>query len=100
MSMPINEYKNKGYMKTFKDLEFKPHAADKNGVQATIEFENGWGASVVQFDGSYGGQSGLFELAVLKDGFVDMNNDITDDVIGWLDESDVTKVLKQIQELA
>ena len=86
-------------MKTFKDLEFKPHTADKNGVQSTIEFENGWGASVVRFDRSYGGQSGLFELAVLKDGFVDMNNDITDDVMGWLDESDVTKVLKQIQEL-
>ena len=98
--MPINEYKNKGYMKTFKDLEFKPHTTDKNGVVAAIEFENGWGASVVRFDGSYGGQSGLFELAVLKDGYVDMNNDITDDVIGWLDESDVTKVLKQIQELA
>ena len=87
-------------MKTFKDLEFKPHTADKNGVQSTIEFDNGWGASVVRFDGSYGGQSGLYELAVLKDGYVDMNNDITDDVIGWLDESDVTKVLKQIQELA
>lgn len=98
--MPINEYKNKGYMKTFKDLEFKPHAADKNGVVAKIEFDNGWGASVIRYEHSYGGQSGLFELAVLKDGFVDTNNDITDDVIGWLDESDVTKVLKQIQELA
>ena len=87
-------------MKTFKDLEFKPHAADKNGVQARIEFDNGWGASVIRYEHSYGGQSGLFELAVLKDGFVDSNNDITDDVIGWLDESDVTKILKQIQELA
>ena len=86
-------------MKTFKDLEFKPHTADENGVQATIEFENEWGASVVRYEHSYGGKSGLFELAVLKDGYVDMNNDITDDVMGWLDESDVTKVLKQIQEL-
>ena len=87
-------------MKTFKDLEFKPHTADKNGVVAKIEFDNGWGATVVRYEYSYGGKSGLYELAVLKDGYVDMNNDITDDVIGWLDESDVTKVLKQIQELA
>jgi hypothetical protein len=43
-------------MKTFKDLEFKPHAADKNGVQAAIEFENGWGASVVRYEHSYGGK--------------------------------------------
>ena len=47
--MPINEYKNKGYMKTFKDLEFKPHTADKNGVVAAIEFDNGWGASVNEY---------------------------------------------------
>ena len=86
-------------MKTFKDLEFKPHAADKNGIQATIEFENGWGASVIRYEHSYGGKSGFYELAVLKDGYVNSKNDITDDVIGWLNESGVTKVLKQIQEL-
>jgi len=86
-------------MKTFEDLVFEKHPADKNGVQATIEFDNGWGASVVRYEHSYGGQSGLFELAVLKDGYIDSNNDITDDVMGWLDEGDVGKVLKQIQEL-
>lgn len=86
-------------MTTFKDLEFTTHPHDKNGVQAKIEFDNGWGASVVRFNESYGGKSGLFELAVLKDGFIDSNNDITDDVEGWLDETDVTRLLEQIQNL-
>jgi hypothetical protein len=57
------------------------------GVQAIFQFENGYGASVVQNDMSYGGMSGHWDLAVLKwdDGESSLcyDTEITDDVIGW-----------------
>jgi hypothetical protein len=52
-------------MKTFNDLEFKPHAAGMGGVMSRIQFENGFGASVVRSEYTYGGKDGLYELAVL-----------------------------------
>jgi len=56
------------------------------GVQAIFQFENGYGASVVQSRLSYGGDSGLWELAVLKwDGgksSLCYSTEIANDVIG------------------
>jgi hypothetical protein len=80
-------------MKTFKDILFKPHPSG-NGVIGVIKFHNGYGASVIKCDISYGGKSGLYELAVLKNG-----DAISDDNSGWLSEEDVTKLLVQIQQL-
>ena len=89
-------------MKTFNDLEFKPNPL-KSGIQARIIFENGYGASVVKGEYTYGGKEGLFELAVLgKDGFICYDksiSSITSDVIGYLTEDDVTKLMEQIQNL-
>ena len=86
-------------MNTFKDLEFRPHLHDVNGVQAVIEFNNGYGASIVTHSQSYGGKSGLYELAVTKDGLLTYDTPITNNVLGWLDEQDVTEVLIKIQQL-
>lgn len=65
------------------------------------EFPNGLGASVVRevskAGSSYGGRAGLFELAVLDHkGRVISHPDITDDVIGWLTQDEVDKVLERI----
>jgi len=87
-------------MKTFKDLEFKPHPVHSEGVVSLMQFENGYGASVVRHEYSYGGKNGLYELAVL-----DSNNEltydtpITNDVLGYLSEQDITEVLIKIQQL-
>ena len=87
-------------MKTFNDLEFKPHAAGMGGVMSRIMFENGYGASVVQTFFSYGGNAGLYELAVLdSDGNLTYETPITSDVEGYLSEDDVTILMKQIQNL-
>jgi hypothetical protein len=85
-------------MKTFKDLEFRPHSIG-NGVQAVMEFENGYGVSVVKFNGSYGYHQGLWEVAILYKGSLTYNTHITDDVLGHQTEQDVTDVMKQVQEL-
>ena len=87
-------------MKTFKDLEFKEHPNHLGGVQAVITFENGYGASVVKTPYSYGGDRGLYELAVLgTDGHLTYDTPITSDVIGYLRDIDVTDVMEKIQQL-
>ncbi len=87
-------------MKTFNDLEFVPHAAGLGGVMSRIQFENGYGASVVKTDYTYGGDKGLYELAVLdSEGHLTYSTPVTDDVIGYLRPEDVTDVMEKIQQL-
>jgi hypothetical protein len=87
-------------MKQFKDLEFVPHAAGMGGVMSRIQFENGYGASVVKSEYTYGGKDGLYELAVLdSDGNLTYATSVTDDVIGYLRPEDVTDVMAKIQQL-
>ena len=85
--------------KTFDDIEFKPHPLG-NGIQGVITFDNDYGASVVQTETSYGGKSGLYEMAILdKMGHLMYTTQITDDVIGYLTPEQVTEKLIQIQDL-
>lgn len=85
--------------KTFDDIEFKHHPLG-NGIQGVITFDNGYGASVVRHEYSYGGKKGLYELAVLdKDGELTYDTPITSDVMGYLSPKDVTEILIQIQDL-
>ena len=86
-------------MKQFKDLQFKKNP-QKDGVITRIIFDNGYGASVVKHKHSYGGDKGLYELAVLgKDGHITYDTPITNDVIGYLRDIDVTDVMEKIQQL-
>ena len=88
-------------MKTFKDLEFQTISDSfYNGVTSRIHFENGFGASVVKHDFSYGGKRGLYELAVLKDDELHYDNPVANgDVRGFLTEDVITELLIQIQKL-
>ena len=88
-------------MKTFKDIVFKtnPMGADF-GIVSRTQFDNGYEVSVVKSPYSYGGDKGLYELAVLgKDGHITYDTPITNDVIGYLREQDVTDVMEKIQQL-
>ena len=82
----------------FKDLEFKPYL-DWNGVQAKVNFENGYGASVIRAYGSYGYERGLYELAILKNDEICYDTEIASDVIGYLNESGVEDLSSRIQRL-
>jgi hypothetical protein len=93
----------------------RPHPSFPSGTQRIYRFENGYGASVVRFSehhgtsipvGSYGGDKGLWELAVLR--FTGEKTDkfrliydtpITDDVLGYLSEEEVDANLAKIEVL-
>jgi hypothetical protein len=90
-------------MKTFHDLKFVNHPAYTDGIASKLFFENGYGVSVVRFDRSYGGEKGLFELAVLEgdhsNSKITYSTPVTDGVLGHLREFDVTEIMKQVQSL-
>ena len=89
-------------MKTFKDLVFEPLDSEfLVGKACRIQFDNGWGASVVCHNYSYGGRDGLYEVGVLAStGELHYINPVADgDVIGYLTEENVSEVLIRIQEL-
>jgi len=86
-------------MKTFKDLEFKQDI--QRGLNAAkVMFDNGYGASVIIGPHTYGGEDGLYELGVLgKDKKLTYDTPVTDDVEGYLSETQVTDLLIKIQQL-
>jgi len=71
-----------------------------NGVGYVYEFENGYGASVVSHDVSYGGDRGLYEIAVLDSkGDLCYSTPITDDVVGYAGKTTVYETLDRIKSL-
>jgi len=73
---------------------------DQNGYQLVYKFDNGYGASVVKHDFSYGGKNGQYEVAVLdNEGALCYDTPITSDVIGYLTMSEVDKILVNISHL-
>ena len=85
-------------MKTFNDLEFNQHPIGM-GVQARMEFDNGFEVSVVKGPHTYGGDAGLYELAVFKDGELHYDNPVADgDVRGYLSEEEVSNLMLEIQK--
>jgi len=65
-----------------------------------LPFANGYVASVVRHDFSYGGKQGLFEVAVMdKDFNILYDTPITNDVIGHLNSDRLVKVLQDISNL-
>lgn len=70
------------------------------GTQKEYKFQNGYGASVVSHQFSYGGKQGLWELTVLdRHEQLTYTTPITDDVIGWLTAEAVDKLLLAIADL-
>ena len=71
-----------------------------NNYRKVFKFENGYGASVVCHDGSYGGKDGLFEVAIVdKYDEICYTTSICKDVMGWCSFEWVAKTLKEIEAL-
>lgn len=94
-------------MKEFKDLLFKNHP-NGFGFHSVMEFENGYGVSVVCGSFYYcspredlyaASMYETYEVAVLKDGELCYDTPITDDVLGYLTTEEVSSVMEQVQNL-
>ena len=79
----------------------RAHPLGMGGFQKLYRFENGYGASLVQFPGSYG-----LEMAVLKftgedteDFHLCYDTPITDDVIGHMHDAQIEDTLDAIKAL-
>ena len=86
-------------MKTFEDLEFIPHPADVGGKQAVMEFENGFGISVIFGSTFYSDGKNTYEVGILYKGSLCYDSGITDDVIGQVTKEEVNKIMKVVQAL-
>ncbi len=82
---------------SFSHLEFV--ARGHGGIAARLTFPNGYGVSVVRGPATYGGPAGLYELAVMHEGRIVYDTPVTEDVLGWLSEGDVTERLNEVAGL-
>lgn len=81
---------------------FEPSWSEEahNGIRYRFYFDNGYGASVLRHMYSYGFDDGLWELAVLAGDILCYDTEITNDVIGYLTEEEVEKLLNRIKDLS
>jgi hypothetical protein len=86
---------------SFKNLPSR--TIHETGIQYLVFYPNGYGASIVQHKFSYGGDKGLWELAVIKGNDEDWNicysTPITNDVKKYLTENKVDELLTKIETL-
>ena len=97
-------------MKTFDDLVPKQHPIVTEGAvsispmfdnakRCTMNFDNGYGVSVISGKCFYSDEEHPYEVAILKDGNITYDTPLTDDVLGYQTETSVTEIMKQVQEL-
>ncbi len=88
-------------MKTFADLEFEERRLIGLGLgqQARLDFPNGYGVSVGSGEFYYTNMNQPYEVAVMKDGQLCYDTPITDDVVGYQTEEDVTDIMRRVAEL-
>lgn len=81
------------------ELDWKPHPVGMGGHQAVVQFDNGYGASVLK-GGPFYTKNGTYEVAVIDaEGNLTCETPVTDDVLGYLSESEANEALAQIAAL-
>jgi hypothetical protein len=89
-------------MKIYEPYDARP--LENGAVQKLYRFANNYGASVVKGEHTYGGDEGLWELAVITfktDGEYSLcyTTPITSDVEGHLADDDVEVLLERVEAL-
>lgn len=85
-------------MKTFEDLVFEPWLFGGH-AHARMDFENGYGVSVVFGEKFYSNGIDTYELAVMFEGERTYNTPITDDVLAYITADEVTATMEAVQKL-
>ena len=100
-------------IKKIKDLVFIPHPIAEEAQklplylakeyaeskQAKMNFENGYGISVLFGSMFYSNGIDTYEVGILKNGTLCYATPITNDVIGYITAAEVTDIMRKIQEL-
>jgi hypothetical protein len=83
-------------------LMFKEDSLKGSEYGGEIEFDNGYGLSIVRHEGSYGGKKGLFEIMLIRNVEPYSLPPITqeeDTVNGFLTQSAVEELISTVEEL-
>lgn len=83
----------------FNRLIFLPHRLDKSALRATIDFENGYGASIINWTDCSINPAAPYELCVMKGGKVCFDTHVADDLCCELTEGAVSELLNKIEAL-
>lgn len=84
---------NKKYIKQIKEPE-----GTIDGIQYLFKFKNNLGASVIKSYHSFGADKDLWELALIKWNDNKFNLMLDYDVIGYLTDSNIRKILNNIKK--
>ena len=84
----------------FKDLKFEDASEiyGENAIHAWVDFPNGYSASVVRHQYSYGSEKGLYEIGAYYGSEMAKMPRWGDQVKGWLDESAVERELEYLRK--
>jgi hypothetical protein len=85
-------------------MTFAPYTLTKNdhdlgGIQYTIKFPNGYGASIVTGSRFFRATPTTFEVAVIHNDDVCYDTGIASDVLGYQTSRDVVNILRRIEAL-
>ena len=69
------------------------------GRMVRYRFPNGYGASVIENAGSYGVELAVLEFSESEYGCITMLTEITDDVIGFIEDEELDEILERISRL-
>lgn len=69
------------------------------GVQLLFRFQNGYGASLVSHMGSYGNEIAVIEFQEDGNWKISYDTNITEDVLGHLDDEEIIETLGKIQNI-
>ena len=69
------------------------------GRMVRYRFPNGYGASVIEGEDSYGLELAVLEFSESEYGCITMLTEITDDVIGFIEDEELDEILERISRL-
>jgi hypothetical protein len=81
----------------FDDLQFHPHKLGQ-GRHVTYKFPNGWGVSIVTGCDWFYCSSNTYEVAILKDGHLCYDTELTESVLADQTPEDIQKILDTIEK--
>lgn len=92
--------------KTFDDLVWEKHPITRcyterysNCKYSRLIFKNGYGVSILFGKPFYSNGLDSYELAVIHNGSLTYNTNITDDVLGYISKEKVTEAMLKVQML-